>query len=92
MTLIHGNGYSQAERDAFKEIIFSNVVQSMRVILEAMANLGIPLANSVNETHRNLIMDLPSQIEAEDLPAEVTAAIKELWIDEGVSVCFSRYY
>ncbi|KAJ3372763.1 Cysteine synthase 1 [Kappamyces sp. JEL0680] len=90
MTLIHGNGYSQAERDAFKEIIFSNVVQSMRVILEAMGNMGIPLSNPANEAHKSVIMDLPSQIEAEDLPADVTTAVKALWTDEGVLACFSR--
>jgi len=90
MTLIHGPGYSQAEKDAFKEIIFSNVVQSMRVILEAMQNMGIPLEKSENDAHRNVIMELPSQIEAEDLPAEVTAAIKCLWQDTGVLACFDR--
>jgi guanine nucleotide-binding protein subunit alpha len=90
MQLIHGPGYTQAERDAFKEIIFSNVVQSMRVILEAMQNMGIPLANPDLEQQKNLIMDLPSQIEAEDLPADVTAAVKVLWQDTGVLACFDR--
>jgi guanine nucleotide-binding protein subunit alpha len=90
MQLIHGPGYTQAEKDAFKEIIFSNVVQSMRVILEAMQNMGIPLGNPDNESHKNVILELPSQIEAEDLPAEVTAAIKSLWQDSGVLACFDR--
>lgn len=90
MTLIHGPGYTQAEKDAFKEIIYSNVVQSMRVILEAMQNMGIALARPESEAHKNLVMELPSQIEAEDLPADVTAAIKGLWADEGVLACFDR--
>jgi guanine nucleotide-binding protein subunit alpha len=90
MTLIHGPGYTQAEKDAFKEIIFSNVVQSMRVILEAMETMGIPLSKPNNEPHRELIMALPSQIEADDIPAVVTAAIKSLWADEGVLACFDR--
>lgn len=90
MTLIHGPGYTQAEKDAFKEIIFSNVVQSMRVILEAMETMGIPLKNPGSQPSRELIMGLPSQIEAENLPADVTAAIKSLWVDEGVLTCFDR--
>ncbi|CAB5395509.1 unnamed protein product [Rhizophagus irregularis] len=32
MKLIHDGGYSPEERESFKEIIFSNTVQSMRVI------------------------------------------------------------
>ena len=90
MTLIHGKGYSDQEKEAYKEIIFSNTVQSMRVILEAMANMGIALGKPENETHRNLILDLNNQIEADDLPAEVTAAIVNLWVDEGVKACFAR--
>jgi len=43
MKLIHDNGYSEEEKIAFREIIFSNTVQSMRVILEAMQNMGISL-------------------------------------------------
>lgn len=50
MTLIHGKGYSDQEKDAFKEIIFSNTVQSMRVLLEAMDLMAIP-TESKNQVH-----------------------------------------
>ncbi|KAJ2654375.1 guanine nucleotide-binding protein subunit alpha, partial [Coemansia sp. RSA 1285] len=30
MKLIHDGGYSQEERESFKEVIFSNTIQSMR--------------------------------------------------------------
>ena len=90
MTLIHGSGYSQQEKEAFKEIIFSNTAQSLRVILEAMQNMNIGLEIPANEQHRAIIFDLPNQIEAEDLPSEVTTAVKNLWTDGGVQTCFSR--
>ncbi|KAJ3268427.1 guanine nucleotide-binding protein subunit alpha [Borealophlyctis nickersoniae] len=90
MKLIHDNGYSTDEKEAFKEIIFSNTVQSMRVILEAMHNMSIPLARPENAKHRAVILDLPNQIEAEVFPPEVATAVKWLWQDEGVQVCFSR--
>jgi guanine nucleotide-binding protein G(i) subunit alpha len=90
MKLIHDGGYSLEERESFKEIIFSNTVQSMRVILEAMQNMGIPLANPNNKIHSAIILDLPSQIEAEMLPNEVAVAIRSLWQDAGVLECFSR--
>lgn len=30
MKLIHHGGYSEVERDSYKEIIYSNTIQSMR--------------------------------------------------------------
>ena len=32
MKLIHHGGYNDQERDAYKEIIFSNTIQSMRSV------------------------------------------------------------
>jgi guanine nucleotide-binding protein G(i) subunit alpha len=90
MKLIHDNGYNSDEREAFKEIIFSNTVQSMRVILEAMQTMGIPMSKPDSEKHKSVILDLPNQIEAEVFPPECTAAVKALWVDDGVQTCFSR--
>lgn len=90
MKLIHDNGYSQEEKEAFKEIIFSNTVQSMRVILEAMQNMGISLQYPENHQNMAIIMDLPNQIEAEVFPPEVANAVKSLWADAGVQACYER--
>lgn len=32
MKLIHHGGYNEQERDSYKEIIFSNTIQSMRYV------------------------------------------------------------
>ncbi|KAG1625338.1 hypothetical protein G6F45_009251 [Rhizopus arrhizus] len=90
MKLIHDGGYSRDEREAFKEIIFSNTVQSMRVILEAMENMGISLAVPQNNSHVSVILDLPTQIELESLPPEATLAIKSLWKDPNLLSVFER--
>ncbi|KAJ3359021.1 hypothetical protein AMAG_04903 [Allomyces macrogynus ATCC 38327] len=91
MQLIHGVGYSDEERLAYKEIIYSNVIQSMKVILEAMEMLGIALGDEgANGAHRTVIDDLPPQIEGDTLAAEVANAVKALWADSGVQACFQR--
>ncbi|KAL1924713.1 uncharacterized protein VTP21DRAFT_4367 [Calcarisporiella thermophila] len=90
MKLIHDGGYSNDERESFKEIIFSNTVQSMRVILEAMETMGISLASDISKHHAGVILGMPTQIESDQLPAEVGVAIRELWRDEGVQACFRR--
>jgi guanine nucleotide-binding protein G(i) subunit alpha len=90
MKLIHEGGYSRDERESFKEIIFSNTVQSMRVILEAMESLELPLDDQRAEYHVQTIFMQPQQIEGDSMPPEVGAAIKALWQDAGVQECFKR--
>ena len=91
MTLIHGGGYNKDQKEAFKEIIFSNVVQSMRVVLEAMEKLKIPLGDPENKPHQTLISESSAQIEDRDLPEKITKAIKNLYNDKGVQECIIRY-
>ncbi|EFE41228.1 hypothetical protein TRV_04023 [Trichophyton verrucosum HKI 0517] len=90
MKLIHEGSYSRDERESFKEIIFSNTVQSMRVILEAMESLELPLDDQRAEYHVHTIFMQPAQIEGDSLPPEVGAAIEALWKDAGVQECFKR--
>ncbi|KAI4151025.1 MAG: hypothetical protein LQ340_003737 [Diploschistes diacapsis] len=90
MKLIHEGSYSRDEKDSFKEIIFSNTVQSMRVILEAMETLELPLDDQRAEYHVQTIFMQPTQIEGECLPPEVGNAIDALWKDVGVQSCFKR--
>jgi guanine nucleotide-binding protein subunit alpha len=90
MKLIHEGGYSPDERESFKEIVYSNTVQSMRVILEAMEQMEIPLDEPRNEYHVQTVFLQPSQIEGSSLPPEVGVAIKSLWSDRGVQDCFRR--
>lgn len=90
MKLIHEGSYSRDERESFKEIIFSNTVQSMRVILEAMDGLELPLEDTRAEYHVQTIFMQPAQIEGDSLPSEVGSAIEALWKDSGVQECFKR--
>lgn len=91
MKLIHDDGYSLDEREAFKEIIFSNTVQSMRVILEAMEDMGVPFKHTdENQHYAAVIMELPEQIERDSLPPEVTQALRALWKDENLLSVFER--
>lgn len=90
MKLIHEGSYSRDERESFKEIIYSNTVQSMRVILEAMESLELPLDDQRTEYHVQTIFMQPAQIEGENLPPEVGSAIDALWKDAGVQECFKR--
>ncbi|EPB81339.1 guanine nucleotide-binding protein subunit alpha [Mucor circinelloides 1006PhL] len=88
MKLIHDGGYTPEERESFKEVIFSNTMQSMRVTLEAMSNLGITFDNPENEGHKRLVLEAPPQIDY--LGHELVEAIASLWDDQGVQECVQR--
>ncbi|CAM0139605.1 guanine nucleotide-binding protein subunit alpha [Umbelopsis sp. WA50703] len=90
MKLIHDGGYSQDERESFREIIYSNTTQSMRVILEAMEAMGLDFANPQNHEYASIILEQPPQIESDVMPQEVGTAVKYLWQDPNVKVAFSR--
>lgn len=90
MKLIHDGGFTNEEREAYREIIFSNSLQSIHVLLEAMENLDIPLSDQNNQGYFDFIMDQPQQIDHFSMPPEVTRAIKALWQDEGVREAHRR--
>ncbi|KAI7893231.1 G protein alpha subunit [Mucor mucedo] len=90
MKLIYDGGFTPEEREAYKEVIFSNSIQSIHVLLEAMENLGISLGDSGNQGYHDFIMDQHQQMDHFSMPAEVTRAIKALWLDSGVKETYSR--
>jgi len=89
MKLIHHGGYNNQERESYKEIIFSNTLQSMRAILEAMPALDISLQPQ-NDSRRAIVMSLPGQMENDSLPHDVADALFSLWQDPGVREAVRR--
>jgi guanine nucleotide-binding protein subunit alpha len=89
MKLIHDGGYNDDEREAFREVIYSNAVQSLRAILEAMETLGITYSDA-NDVHVKVIMDQPQQIETPVLDAQIVTATTALWQDQGVQDAYER--
>ena len=81
--------YDLDERESYKEIIFSNTVQSMRVLLEGVSNMGIQLDPS-NRGRYDLIMASPSQIEGDVMPPTLADAVYGLWNDAGVRKAYRR--
>lgn len=48
MRLIHAAGFSASEREAYRIVIFDNIVSSMQAMLEAMDILKIDMENNNN--------------------------------------------
>ncbi|OQV08872.1 hypothetical protein CLAIMM_13086, partial [Cladophialophora immunda] len=90
LKLINGGGYSVDERWCFKAIIFTNIVQAMQAILEAMDVFGIPFTNLTVDRHASAILSQGQKITATALSPEIYLAVSVLWADPGVKTCFSR--
>ena len=90
MKIINDGGYNNDERESFREIIFSNTIQSMRVLVEAAQRLGIALGDANNEKYAKAILDMPTQVEGDVFPKEAVEAIKSLWADSGIQATFLR--
>ena len=54
MRLIYAQGFSKSEKLEWKPVIFNNVVQSMRVIFDAMHDCGIEFENKENEVRKEV--------------------------------------
>jgi guanine nucleotide-binding protein subunit alpha len=49
MKLIYAQGFSKSEKLEWKPVIFNNIVQSFRLIFDAMNDLGLKLESEDNE-------------------------------------------
>lgn len=89
MKLIHHGGYNDQERDSYKEIIFSNTIQSMRAILDALSQLDLSLSPQ-NDARRATIHSLPLQYESDQLPRDIVDALRSLWRDPAIREAVRR--
>jgi len=88
MKIIHLEGYKENERAAFKEIIYSNTIQSMKVLINATRKLNIPIALDENKQRAERILELSPNGDVWDV--SIGRDIEQLWNDEGIQATFKR--
>ncbi|KAI7898060.1 G protein alpha subunit [Cokeromyces recurvatus] len=88
MKLIHDGGFSKDEREAYKEIIFSNAIQSIHVLLESMQDLGISLGDP--QRNQGFFEFIMQQKVNNTMQPDIIRAIQSLWQDKGVQETFKR--
>lgn len=90
MRLIYAQGFSKADKEQYRVIIFTNITESMRLILEQMDLYRIAFQNPENEQHVTLLMNLREISRGETMPKEYLSPLKSLWGDEGVQSAVKR--
>ncbi|ROT41386.1 guanine nucleotide-binding protein alpha-2 subunit [Sodiomyces alkalinus F11] len=90
MKLIYAQGFSKSEKLEWKPVVFNNVVQSFRLIFDAMRELGVGFENPENDKHMAYLM-VDYEISARDpLPKDYLEPIKSLWADGGVKMAIAK--
>ncbi|KCV71698.1 guanine nucleotide-binding protein G(I) subunit alpha [Fonticula alba] len=92
MKILHQDGYTQPECEAFREIVWSNTIQSMQVLCRGSMSLmpPIPWVSKEMEEKAEYLMSLPAQGEDFQFSPEIAAVIKELWACQTIKDVFAR--
>jgi GTPase SAR1 family protein len=87
MKIIHHNGYTQEECMGYRDIIRSNILQSMKSLIQATHKLGIPIetpenrqrAAKINDYDQETLLNI-NKIYTQQLGKD----LEELWADKGI--------
>jgi len=90
MKIIHDNGFSTEELSQFKAVVYSNLVQSIQMIIKAMSRLEIEYDDASRAEDERQLFTLAGTSEEDVLTEELVGIIKRLWADKGVQKSFSR--
>jgi hypothetical protein len=87
MRIIHEGGFPDEEKLSYRQTVFTNMIESITALTQAMTKLNIPIDDPENEDAFDFIH---AQQCSHDLPEELCLAMRDLWQDEGVRACFQR--
>ncbi|XP_056444174.1 guanine nucleotide-binding protein subunit alpha-14-like [Gadus chalcogrammus] len=89
MRIIHGSGYTEAERRGFARLVFQNMVTAIQALISAMGMLHIDYHDDNNIVLAERLSQLQvGQVSALELWQ--VDAIRKVWSDQGVRRSFQR--
>jgi guanine nucleotide-binding protein subunit alpha len=62
MKLIYAQGFSKTEKMEWKPVVFTNILQSFRLIFDAMNDAGITFENPENEASYCALWHMAGQL------------------------------
>lgn len=90
MRIIHGENYSEKERLEFRDVIFDNILRSMRAMLDAMDKVDprCVLANPANAQNAAIVRSYDPSVRQNLDFQRYLPALKALWADQGIRDVF----
>ncbi|KAG6023124.1 G-Protein alpha subunit [Claviceps citrina] len=90
MRLIYSQGFNKNERLEWKPVVFSNIIQSFRILFGAMTELQYSFDSPDNEKRMAHILVELELSQEDKLPPDYLEAIKILWQDSGVQRAIAK--
>ncbi|XP_041825085.1 guanine nucleotide-binding protein G(q) subunit alpha-like [Melanotaenia boesemani] len=89
MRIIHGTGYSDADKKGFTRVVFQNIVTAIQALISAMSTLQIDYVDDQNISHAEKLSQVDST-QVSTLESWQVDAIKRVWNDHGIQKCYDR--
>ena len=90
MRIIHDDGYSPGECKQYRSVVYSNTIQSLFAILQAMKRLKIEFSNQSRLNDVKMLCEITGNSSEREITYELGVIMARLWYDEGVQSCFAR--
>ncbi|XP_041754859.1 guanine nucleotide-binding protein subunit alpha-14 [Coregonus clupeaformis] len=89
MRIIHGTGYSDADKQLFTRLVYQNIVNAVQNMIQAMKTLRIDFKDHQNISHADRLSRVKADLVTILEPWQVDA-IRRLWSDQGIQKCYER--
>lgn len=91
MRIIHSNGFSRDECKQYRPVVYSNTIRSLEAVIRGMDLLGITFANPARRDDAMSLFGITTRhADTEAFTPGLLAAMRRLWMDPGVQLCFLR--
>lgn len=97
MRLIHQVPFSSQEREYYRQLVFTNIVEGMQLIIDAMETFNLRVSDHnqvriscgrlvcscsrINQQYNELLENAPDVRDGEAFPAEYLEPLQSLWDD-----------
>ena len=84
-------GFTKTEKEEWRVIIFNNILDGLRMTIDAMQEFGIDFEYENTKVHLPTIMQQEKDLRPyEPIPIEYSRAFKDLWKDPGMQKAIER--
>ncbi|PBP21447.1 G protein alpha subunit [Diplocarpon rosae] len=84
------DGFTQTEKEEWRVIIFNNILDGLRMTINAMEDFGITFEYENTSAHLPIIMQEKDLRPYEPIPFEYLRAFKDMWSDSGIQKAIQR--
>ncbi|KAI8149332.1 putative guanine nucleotide-binding protein alpha-2 subunit [Fennellomyces sp. T-0311] len=85
MRLIHTCGFDADEKESFRATVYSNIIEAMQTLLDALESFNMELENKSLTAHITLIQSaIPDLTPGQPFPSEYLDPLKALWSDGSI--------